>query len=196
MTTLTAQPESMTTAAADVADIRSAIGAANTAAAVRTTGLLAAAGDEVSAACATLFNTYGAEYQAAIAHASAFHGQFAKALAAAGNTYAEAESANATGLAGALGRITSPVQSLLGGGAAPAAAPVAPVPLPGAGQPLITNTNIALIMSGSGNPIPSNTPGFVTNIFNHYLVPNGFGSYIPSELVTPGGCIRSSAPRN
>jgi len=42
-------------------------------------------------------------------------------------------------------------------------------------------------MSGSGNPIPSNTPGFVTNIFNHYLVPNGFGSYIPSELVTPEG---------
>ena len=188
MTTLTTQPELMATAAADVADIRSAIGAANAAAAGRTTGLLAAAGDEVSAACATLFNTYGAQYQAVLRQASAFHGQFAQALAAAGTSYAEAESANATGLAGALGRITSPIQSLLGGTAATsAAAPAATPGLPTDGIPLITNSKIALIIGGSGTPIPSSDPGYVTNVFNNYLAPKGFGNYIATELFTPEG---------
>ena len=61
MTSLTAQPQLLTSAAADTAQISSAISAAKSAAAGRTTGLVAAAEDEVSALTTTLFNTYAQE---------------------------------------------------------------------------------------------------------------------------------------
>lgn len=41
-------------------------------------------------------------------------------------------------------------------------------------------------MGGSGLPIPSDSPGYVTNVFNNYLKPN-FPTYIASELFTPEG---------
>jgi len=66
MTYLIAQPDLVAAAAADLVDIRLALGAANTAAAARTTGVAAAAADEVSAAAATLFDAYAQEYQALI----------------------------------------------------------------------------------------------------------------------------------
>lgn len=49
-------PESTAAVAADVVDLGSVINEANAAAASRTSGVLAAAADEVSAATATLFN--------------------------------------------------------------------------------------------------------------------------------------------
>ncbi|ORC01488.1 PE family protein [Mycobacterium persicum] len=79
------QPESMAAVAADVAELGSTISGANAAAASRTTGLLGAAADEVSAATATLFNGYAQAYRAVMQQAEAFHGEFARALAAAGN---------------------------------------------------------------------------------------------------------------
>jgi hypothetical protein len=190
MTTLTTQPELIASAAANVDEIRSAISAAHSAAAGQTTGLLAAAGDEVSVATASLFNTYGAECQAVLRQASAFHQQFAQALASAGIAYTEAEQAAAATLSGALGRVTSPIQALLGGTAAnSAAAPVTSVAafgLPTDGIPLITNSKIALIIGGSGLPIPSDSPGYVTNVFNNYVKPH-FPTFIPTELFTPEG---------
>lgn len=61
-------PESLAAASADVFAIGDTVRAASAAAAQRTTGIAAAAGDEVSAAIARLFGSYGQEYQALSAH--------------------------------------------------------------------------------------------------------------------------------
>jgi hypothetical protein len=87
MTSLLTRPQLVAAAAADVAEIRSAIGAATSAAAGPTTGLAAAAQDEVSAVAAALFGTYAREYQAVLKQATAFHEEFAATMAAAGNAY-------------------------------------------------------------------------------------------------------------
>jgi hypothetical protein len=57
-------------------DIGSAIGAANAAAAVPTTGFLAAAADEVSVQIAAVFGAHAQGYQALGAQAAAFHDAF------------------------------------------------------------------------------------------------------------------------
>jgi hypothetical protein len=163
MSYMTAQPDLMGAAAANVAGIQSAIAAANAAAAGPTTSLLAAAADEVSAATATLFGGYGQEYQAVIKQAAAFHDQFAQALAAAGLAYVETDIANAW-IA-----ITSPIQSLLGGGATPAVARAA-----------ATVSN--LILGASGYPIPSQE--YIDGIPPLYSIPTGLniGIFTPEGL--------------
>ena len=93
---LVTEPQLVQTAARNVAEIKSAIGAAKAAAAGPTTGVAAAAADEVSAAAAKLFGGYAQEYQAVLSQAAAFHEEFAAALASAGNAYAAAEAANAS----------------------------------------------------------------------------------------------------
>jgi len=93
-----AAPEMMTSAATDLASIGSTISAANAAALAPTTGVLAAAEDEVSAALAKLFGSYGQEFQALSARAAAFHSQFMQALNNAGSAYAVTEAANASPL--------------------------------------------------------------------------------------------------
>jgi hypothetical protein len=97
-----AGPQAMLAAAADVADVGSAINDASAAAAGPTTGVLEAAADEVSASVTALFNSYAREYQALIKQAAAFHGTFARLLAAAGNAYAATDAAASKALAGPL----------------------------------------------------------------------------------------------
>jgi PE-PPE domain/PE family len=179
MTGLLTQPQLIDTAAGNVAEIRSAIGAAKAAAAGPTTGVAAAAADEVSAAAAKLFGSYAQEYQAVLNRASIFHEDFAAALASAGNAYAAAEAGNASAISGGLGRLTSPIRSLLGGAPAISAAP-APNPLV---QPTLQGTTIGLVMGGSGEPIPP--PSSITEALNYF---NQHFSVLPSNahaLVTP-----------
>ncbi len=97
MSYLLAAPEFLASAAADLSNIGSAVTDA-TAAAGPTSGLLAAAGDEVSQAVAARFSAHGVSFQALSAQASAFHAQFARALNGAGFTYAVAEATNASPL--------------------------------------------------------------------------------------------------
>uniref|UniRef100_UPI001F30E7AB PE family protein n=1 Tax=Mycobacterium tuberculosis TaxID=1773 RepID=UPI001F30E7AB len=73
MSFVIAVPEALTMAASDLANIGSTINAANAAAALPTTGVVAAAADEVSAAVAALFGSYAQSYQAFGAQLSAFH---------------------------------------------------------------------------------------------------------------------------
>ncbi|VBA61703.1 Triacylglycerol lipase [Mycobacterium attenuatum] len=70
--------------AVDVAGIGSPLTAANLAAAAQTTGVLAAAGDEVPAAIAALFSAHAQDYQALSVRAAAFHAEFVQALWGAG----------------------------------------------------------------------------------------------------------------
>jgi hypothetical protein len=94
MSFVIAAPEAVTGAATDIARIGTWLSAANTAAAGSTTGMVAAAEDEVSAAVASLFSSYGQEYEALSARAAAFHSQFVLALSGGAGAYAAAEAAN------------------------------------------------------------------------------------------------------
>lgn len=149
MSYLTVQPELISAAVADLADVHGAIGAANASAAAGTIGLATAAADEVSAAIANLFDTYGREGQAVLGQAAEFHAQFARALSSGGLAYLETEIANA--VAGALDSGISPIRSLLTNvAAAPAAA-------------------VTLVMGASGYPIP--IPDYIQGIPPMYIDP-------------------------
>ena len=171
MASFLAQPQLMAAAASDVAEIRSAIAAANAAAAGPTTGLAAAARDEVSAATAKLFGTYAQAYQSVLARAGVFHEEFAAALASTGNAYAQAEAANASAISGALRTLTSPIQSLLGGATAAPATTVAA----GTAAPIMkalaapVGTVTTLVLGASGFPIP--TPPYIEGIPPLYIDP-------------------------
>jgi hypothetical protein len=115
MSYVIAAPEIMTSAATDVASIGSTLNVANAAAAARTTGVLAAAEDEVSAAIAALFGAHGQAYQAMSAQAAAFHSEFVNLMNAGAGAYLSTEITNAEqALTNAVG---APVQALVGGGA-------------------------------------------------------------------------------
>ncbi|POY23438.1 PE family protein, partial [Mycobacterium kansasii] len=94
MSFVIAMPEMVASAATDLASIGSTISSANAAAAVPTTGLLAAGADEVSATIASLFSQHAAEYQALSAQVVAFHSQFVQTLNSGAAAYAGAEAAN------------------------------------------------------------------------------------------------------
>ncbi len=95
-----------------------ALSDANSSAALATTGLLAAGGDEVSAAIASLFSVHGQGHQQVAAQMTAFHDRFVQALTAGAGAYAHAEAANASPLQtleqDVLGVINAPTQALLG----------------------------------------------------------------------------------
>lgn len=133
MSYVTTQPDMITAAAENLAGIQTAIADATAAAAGPTTGLAAAAADEVSTAISELFGAFGHDYQALIQEAEAYHSAFVQALAVGANAYARAEAA---------------AQSLLGIGTA-AGAPSA--------QATLQGTTLGWMIGGSGTPIPSQT---------------------------------------
>ncbi len=112
MSFVIAAPDPMLAAAGGLIEIGSAISTANATAAAPTTSLLAAAGDEVSAAIATLFNTYAEEYQQFSTQASAFHDHFVRTLQAGMSSYASAETTNAAQQL--LNVFNAPARALLG----------------------------------------------------------------------------------
>jgi hypothetical protein len=113
-----AAPEALATASADLTGLGETIRAANAAAATSTTGLAAAAGDEVSAAIAGLFGNFGQEFQALSARTALFHAQFVQVLSSGAGAYASAEAANTSPLQTVeqdiLGVINAPTDLVLG----------------------------------------------------------------------------------
>ncbi|BAV39505.1 PE family protein [Mycobacterium ulcerans] len=93
MSFVLATPELMTTAAQDLAAIRSTLGEASATAAAPTTALAAAAEDEISTGIAALFGAFGSDYQAISAQAQAFHEQLIDLLTVSGGAYLSAETA-------------------------------------------------------------------------------------------------------
>ncbi|OBJ47833.1 PE-PPE domain-containing protein [Mycobacterium sp. 1423905.2] len=187
MAFLTTQPQLLADAATNVADIRSAIAAANAAAAGPTTSLAAAAADEISEAIAVLFGSHAQEYQAVIGQATAFHEQFVAALTAAGNAYAAAEAQAAT----TLNSLTAP---LFGGVVAPAAAGGAIAPFAAAALPtsILPANFVALIMQGSGTPIP--TVPYMHSVAPYIPGVSALTSLFP--LVTPEGLYPLTAVKD
>ncbi|OBR99687.1 hypothetical protein A9W98_28695 [Mycobacterium gordonae] len=118
MSYVLAVPESLSAAAAGVERIGSALRSADLVAAGPTTGLLAAAGDEVSAAIAALFSSHGRVYQALSAQVAALQASFAQALTGASLSYATADAAAASPLQAleqqAWGVLNAPTNAVLG----------------------------------------------------------------------------------
>jgi hypothetical protein len=88
-----AAPEMMAAAAADLAAIGSNVSAAHLVAAARTTSVIPAAADEVSASIAHLFSQHAASYQALAGRAAAFQEQFVQHLTAGAFSYTSIEAA-------------------------------------------------------------------------------------------------------
>lgn len=111
-------PDFVTSAAADLQGIGSALTEAHSAAALPTTGLVAAGADEVSAAVTSLFSDFGKEFQALSTQAGLFHQQFVQALNAGAGSYAATEAAAVAPLQtlgqDVLGAINAPTNTLLG----------------------------------------------------------------------------------
>ncbi|WP_407686508.1 PE family protein [Mycobacterium sp. HUMS_1102779] len=111
-------PESVRGAAQDLAGLHDALVQATASAAAPTTGVLAAAEDEVSAGIAAAFGAFGEQYQSISVQAQAFHSQFVGLLNAGAGAYLGAEAANAAqNLLGAVDGSGGAVSaaSLLGG---------------------------------------------------------------------------------
>lgn len=166
MSFLTAAPEFVSAAAGDLASIGSALGEAHAAAALPTTGIVAAAGDEVSAQIAALFGAYGQQYQALNAQAAAFHGEFQRLLSASGFAYLSAEVANAE-------------QTLFTGGGAAAAGSAATLPILGGSGGLLGGLG-GLLGGSSGGGLPPLLGGLSPLLggFNALLTGGNLAPYI------------------
>lgn len=116
MSFVLAVPEAVNAAAAELAGLGSVIGAANAAAAVPTTALAAAAGDEVSVALAALFGSHGQEYQSLSAQVARLQDEFVRNLQAGSHAYAAAEATNAVAAAEeqVLALVNAPSRALTG----------------------------------------------------------------------------------
>lgn len=110
-------PEVITAAAENLAGIRSNLGEATAAAAAPTTGVTAAAADEVSAAISRVFGAYGRQFQAATAQAAVFHDEFVSLLNGGAAAYVSTELANAEqGLTNAINApLLAPAAAATGG---------------------------------------------------------------------------------
>jgi hypothetical protein len=196
-----AVPEAFAAVSGDLTGIGEAIKGAAADAAPSTTAIVAAAGDEVSAAIAKLFGGYAQEFQTLNAQATLFHAEFVRALSDAGATYAAAEASNVSLLVRGLQQqffdkgIFSPFIYLTGhplfGNEA-----VGPVVTgttgPSLGGRLLTGFFNGSLGSGSGGVSPGpGTPGGVTGVregtsfLNIAVGPNGYAAptrwYFPTQ---------------
>ncbi|WP_083271240.1 PE family protein [Mycobacterium gordonae] len=146
MSYVIATPAALAAASTNLSDIGEAIRAATAAAASPTTGIAAAAADEVSAAIARLFGTFGHQYQLASAQAAAANDEFVQAFQSGAAAYERIEFSNAGLLqplldsplaTGLMGLINAPSElitdrPMIGNGAdgapPPASMPVPPLP--------------------------------------------------------------------
>src|SRR4051794_2904088 len=113
-TFLIAAPEVLAAASADLSGIGEAIRAARASAAPATTGIVAAAADEVSGAIARLFGNFAQDYQAMGAQATVFHERFGSALSAAAVSYSATDILNSTAVQTFLEAVNAPVYQLTG----------------------------------------------------------------------------------
>jgi hypothetical protein len=187
MSFVIAAPELVQGAAQDVAGIGSSLAEATSTAAGPTTGVVAAAQDEVSLAIASMFGNFGAEFQALSAQAQAFHAQFVSAMNGSAAAYVGAEAAGQTLMSAA----AAPAQALFGGGAAMVTGQGAATVAQGIGsfgaavaapyQQLVINTNnnlAAINQTFMANPFP-----FANQvIINQAGFANTFGSGIVTDL--------------
>ncbi len=141
---LTAVPEELLAAAAQLGAITTSLATQNAGAAGATTVIAPAASDPVSIQQAGIFSTYGTQYQAIAAEAQTIQEQYAQTLGTSSGTYTATESANAAQAAAdpPSGGLLNIISTLLGG----------PVPTSAPGGPLSLSGNAANLLNiGGGN---------------------------------------------
>jgi hypothetical protein len=99
MSFLTALPEALQAAAAQLSGLGSSFESQSTSVAAPTTAIAPAAADEVSALQSQLFSTYGTLYQQISAQATAVQQQIASNLGLSSGSYSSAEATNAASAA-------------------------------------------------------------------------------------------------
>jgi hypothetical protein len=119
---LTALPEELLAAAAQLGAITTSLTTQNAGAAGATTVIAPAASDPVSIQQAGIFSTYGTQYQAIAAEAQTIQEQYGQTLGTSSGTYSATEAANAsqvtanaTSNAAGSGNIIDIISQLLGG---------------------------------------------------------------------------------
>ncbi|SON63432.1 PE-PGRS family protein PE_PGRS30 [Mycobacterium simulans] len=159
MSYVIAVPELVEAAAQELASIRSALNEAAATAAGPTTGVAAAAADEVSMAISQLFGAHGQEFQALSAQAAAFHDEFVNLLNAGAAAYGNAE---ATGVQAMLSAVNVP---------APIQAVAAPY------ETLLSHT--ATNLQSLGSAVAANPAPFLQQLVNNQI---GYGQLIGTSL--------------
>ncbi len=196
-----AVPEAFAAVSGDLTGIGEAIKGAAAEAAPSTTGIVAAAGDEVSAAVTSFFDDYAQEFQTLTAQATQFHAQFVHALSAAGTSYAASEASNVSLLVRGLQQqffdkgFFSPFTYLTGQplfGKAAVGPVVTGTTGPSLGGRLLTGFFNGSLGNGSGGVSPGpGTPNGVTGVregtsyLNIAVGPNGYAAparwYFPTQ---------------
>lgn len=113
MSFVSARPELLEAASADLAELGSTLSATNAFVAAPTTAVAAPGADGVSAAISVMFGWHGQAYQQLSAQAGAFHEQFVQLLRAGAQSYSTVDAANQAALR---------AESAAGSGSAAAAA--------------------------------------------------------------------------
>ena len=144
-------PETVSSSAGDLDGLRSALSAANAAAAPPTTGIAPPAMDQVSAAITAALGTHALEYQTVSAQVADFHAQFVGALNSTASQYLTTEAANAE--QSLLNAVTTPAQALLGHSLLGAATGTAGA-VGGTGSPAVAAGRVPA--AGTGEPAPVN----------------------------------------
>jgi PE family len=144
-------PETVSSSAGDLDGLRSALNAANAAAAPPTTGIAPPAMDQVSAAITAALGTHALEYQTVSAQVADFHAQFVGALNSTASQYLTTEAANAE--QSLLNAVTTPAQALLGHSLLGAATGTAGA-VGGTGSPAVAAGCVPA--AGTGEPAPVN----------------------------------------
>jgi PE family len=93
-----AVPEAIAGASSDLSEIAEALRTATGRAVPSTTGIVVAGRDEVSAAIARVFGTYGDRFQALSAQSMAFHDRFVQAFGAGAAAYERTEAVSTSPL--------------------------------------------------------------------------------------------------
>src|SRR5271169_3056118 len=198
MSFVIAAPDLVQGAAQDLEGIGSSLADVTASVAGPTTGVAAAAQDEVSLAIASMFGNFGHEFQALSSQAQAFHAEFVSAMNGSAAAYVSAEAAGQTLMSAA----AAPAQALFGGGAAMVTGQAAPTVAQGIGsfgaavaapyQQLVINTNnnlAAINQTFMANPFPflnqvaSNQMGFAQT-FGAGLATSlqGFPGNVPANI--------------
>ena len=115
MSLVTVAPELVGQAAGHLQNIGSALTEATAAASAPTTGVLAPAADEVSAALTALLGSHAQEFRALSAKAATFHNQFVGLLNAGTGAYVDAEFANAAAVTGGAIASSTPLNDIIVG---------------------------------------------------------------------------------
>lgn len=140
-------------AVAQVDEFGNAVKAAQSVTLAPTTGIAAAARDEVSAAVAAVFSSHGRTFQSLCTQAVAFNEKFTGTLVSALSSYVSTETTAIEGF------LTNPLDT-----AARAFAPL---------NPRTAASTIGLVMGGSGIPLPNfNIPNYVSIADQLYIHPN------------------------